>query len=331
MEVRKLQTTAGGTYIVTIPKEWVEKLKLKKGDNVTVDLEDNDVIVSPSDGRLEMQSRPLEISRFREKKLLELCVSASYMVGHDITEVVSDRKIAPEQKRWIREAIEGLLGLEIAEEYSNQVVLQNLIDPTKFDLVRMFERFSATSRAVFVDSVKSLAESDRALAQEAYDRGSESTKTFRLLYRLALQAAGEKKLRAHMKLKNVASAVIFLQSVMELGRIAYYSMRIAQHVLELKSRPQPSLVSAIGEMARTVSLMQEQATKAILEKDVEMASSVMDKLEKVRRLNESLYLQFLREKDEKSSMAISLLVRDVRNIASHSSALAENAVLAAFA
>lgn len=331
MEVRKLQTTAGGTYVVTIPKEWAGKLGLRKGDLVSVELEENDVIVSPANRRQEARRRPLEISEFREGKMLDICVRAAYMVGHDITEVTSRRKIAPEQKRWIREAVDGLLGLEISEEFSNQVVLQNLVDPMKFDLTRALERFSETSRAVFVDSIKSLAEDDRSLALDAFERGRESSKTHRLLYRLSLEAANDKQLRVHMKMTNVTSAVIFLQAVRELGRIAYYSMRIAQHVLEVKKKPEAQLVSVIDEMARIVSGMQERATRSITGKDVEMASAVMDRLDRVRRLNETAYLLLLREKDEKASMAISLIVRDVRNIASHASALAEDATLAAFA
>ena len=34
MQVRKIQATAGGTFMVTVPKEWVEQLQLKKGDLV---------------------------------------------------------------------------------------------------------------------------------------------------------------------------------------------------------------------------------------------------------------------------------------------------------
>ncbi len=330
MEIRKLQTTAGGTFMITMPREWVNKLRLKKGDLVSVELEAGDMIISPANSRAEQQSHPLEISEFRDKKMLDLCVTASYMVGHDVTEVVSNRKVAPEQKRWIRETVDGLLGLEISEEFSNQVVLQNLVDPTKFDLFRSIERFSATSRAVFNDAIKSLAEDDIALAQDAYDRGKESTKTYRLLFRLALQAANDKKLRVHMRLPNISAAVVVLQSVRELGRIAYYSMRIAQHVQEMKKRPEKPLVSAISDMATIVSGMQEQATKSFLAKDFNAASNVMDRIEKVRNLNESAFLQLLREKDEKSSMAITLIVRDIRNIASYASALAEDAILAAF-
>ena len=42
---RKLQTTAGGTYIVTLPKEWVEKLRLKKGDLVSTEMEEDSLVI----------------------------------------------------------------------------------------------------------------------------------------------------------------------------------------------------------------------------------------------------------------------------------------------
>lgn len=330
MEVRKLQTTAGGTFMVTVPRDWVEKLGLKKGDHLSVEREGNNIILSSS-ASVSPERRPLEISGFREMKMLDLCVTAAYMVGHDVTEVVSGRKMAPEQKRWTREAVEHLLGLEISEEYSDQMILQNFIDPMKFDAFRMFERFSAASIAVLSDSVKALADADPSLAQDAFERGGDSTKNYRLLYRLALQCSNDKRLRVHMNLPNVTSAVVFLQSVRELGRAAYYSMRIAQHVLELKRRPASALIDAIAEMARMAASMQEQAAAALMGRNVEIASAVIDRLDRVRKLNEGAYLLLFRERDEKSSMAISQIVRDIRNIASHASALAEDAALFAFA
>src|SRR5579863_4466143 len=131
MEIRKLQTTAGGTFIVTIPKEWVSKLGLEKGGLAYLELEEGDMVVSPVGSRASPQTRPLKIDGTLDRKMLELSITASYIQGHDITEVVSDKTILPEQKGWIRDAVENLVGVEIAEEYADKVVLQNLVDPLK--------------------------------------------------------------------------------------------------------------------------------------------------------------------------------------------------------
>ena len=36
MDDRKIQQTGGGTFFVTLPKEWAEKMKVKKGTKVTI-------------------------------------------------------------------------------------------------------------------------------------------------------------------------------------------------------------------------------------------------------------------------------------------------------
>lgn len=79
MEVRKLQTTAAGTFIVTLPKEWTQNLGLKKGDLVNIELEDHDIVISATNAKQDTQSKSMSIDEFREQKLLELCVTASYL------------------------------------------------------------------------------------------------------------------------------------------------------------------------------------------------------------------------------------------------------------
>jgi len=331
MEVRKLQTTAGGTFIVTIPREWAERLKLSKGDLVSIELEENDLVMSPTKSRMGAQSRSLGIDQFKDQRLLELCITASYIQGHDITEIVSKGKMAPEQKRWIRQAVESLIGVEIAEDYASQVVLQNLVDPTKFDLNKSLERFSTTAKAVFSDAIRALAENDRALAQDAYERGDESTRLYRLLMRLALQAAVDKSLRAQMNLPNVSSVIVRIIAIRELGRIAYYAMRIAQHVGEIEKRLDEETISIIQKMTRTTLEMQDQAISALLNRNLALAPSVIDKMAQVRRLYETAHASMLKIVGEKSLLAFSLIIRDIRAIAGYTVALADDAVLGVFA
>ncbi len=102
MEVRKLQTTAAGTFIVTIPKDWVSQLGLEKGGLVYLEQEEGDIVLSPVNTRPVQQSRPLRIDKVDDERMLELSITASYMQGHDITEVISKERILPERKGWIR-------------------------------------------------------------------------------------------------------------------------------------------------------------------------------------------------------------------------------------
>jgi phosphate uptake regulator len=330
MEVRKLQTTTAGTFIVTIPKEWVSRLGLEKGGLVYLELEDADIVLSAVNSRPATQSRPLRIDKVSDETMLELSITASYIQGHDITEVISKERILPERKGWIRHAVENLVGVEISEEYSDRVVLQNLVDPLKFDLEKSMGRFSATALAVLSDAMRAFVEDDRVLAQDAYERGYQSTRLYRLLMRLVIQMARNRKLRDEMKGYDIDDALMKMMAVRELGRTAYYAMRVAQHVLEVEKRPDESTIAAVSEMANITVELQRNAFEAFMKKDLSLASSVIGRMDAVRELYETVNLSSYRSGQAQSNLALGLMVRGIRGIAGHAVALADDAVLAVF-
>ncbi len=327
--MRKLQTNAAGTFIVTIPKEWAKGLTLHKGELVQVELEENDIVISPTKTNQISQSKPLNIEDFKDQKILELCITASYIQGNDITEIVSKSKIDPDQKRWVRKAVDGLIGVEIAEDFANRLVLQNLIDPSKFQLNELLEKFAETSKAVVQDAIRALAVADLSLAQDAYERGEQSIKVYRLLMRLALQAAKSKNIRQQMKLQDISNVIIKIIAIRELGRMAYYAMRIAQHVGEIENKPDDQIVSIIQKLTKISVEMQASSLAALMKKDLATASSLVDRMVQVRKLYESVY-PLISKQNERSALSLSLIIRDLRAFAGYAVALADDAVLGVF-
>lgn len=330
MEVRKVQTTAAGTFLVTIPKEWAERLGLEKGGAISMELEDGDLVLNPVRKSKSPQARPLDIDRVRDRKMLDLSIGAAYIQGHDITEIVSRDKVLPEQKRIIRETVDNLVGVEVAEEYSDRVVLQNLVDPRMFDLDKSLRKFCESSVAVLTDAIMGLKKGDKVLAQDAYERGYQSTKLYKLLLRLTLQILRNRKLRAELKTYDVDGLLARTMAIKDLGRSMYYAYRVAQHVMEMGAAVDSGTMSSLEKMFGTTVRMQENAFDAFMKKDLGLASSVIDRMDEVRRSYESILFGPLRSPWIGKSIPFSLIVRDVRGIAGYAVALADDAVLAAF-
>jgi phosphate uptake regulator len=296
-----------------------------------MELEESGLLISPATSRPSSLTRTLEIDRFENQKLLELCITASYLQGHDVTEILSKDKILPDQKRWVRQAVEGLIGVEIAEDYSDRIILQNLIEPSRFGIEKLLERFSITAKAVFQDAIKAFIENDLTLAQDAFERGEESTKLYRLLMRLALLAARNKKIRDEMKAGDFSTVAVRIIAIRELGRIAYYAMRIAQHVGEIEKKLDQDVIALIQKMTRITIEMQEQAFAALGNKDLSQAASVIDRMGQVRKLYENAHTLVVKESNQRTSLALFLIIRDIRAIAGYAVALADDAVLGIFA
>jgi len=326
-----MQSTAGGTFMVTVPKEWVERLNLKKGDLVSTELDEGSLVITPTTSRHEAHSRTIDIDQLKDQRFLDLAITASYIQGNDVTRVFSSsNKMEPRHRQMVRQTIEGIMGVEVSEDYSDHVDLINLIDPAKFSLLETIERFSATSAAVLRDAVTALDAGDLALAKDAFARGADSTKTYRLMMRLAFQAAKSRQLREEMNLDDVSQVIVMTIATRELGRIAYYSMWVGQHVAALTQRPDRDYVSVVQRMAKATAEMQSLALKALLSRDIASANAVFLKMPQVRQLYESGF-KLPASYEEKNAYRLSLILRDIRGIAGYAVALADDAVLGIFA
>ena len=330
MQVRKLQATAGGTFVVTLPKDWVEKLKLKKGDLVETEFDEGSLVITPANLPYTAESRSLDIDELKDKRFLGLSITASYIQGHDVTKIFSSSgKMQPHHKQWVREALEGLMGVEVSEDYANHVVLLNLIDPTKFKLRESLEKLSGAALAVLRDAILALEKSDNTLARDAYYRGNESARLYRLIMRLAFQAATNRKLREEMAIPDISTVIVMTIATRELGRIAYYAMWIGQHVAELTVKPEQNFISLIQRMTRVTADMQVQALKALLSRDLVSANSVFQKMPQVRQLYQSGFT-LPTKYQEGDAYHLTLILRDLRAIAGYAVALADDAVLGMF-
>lgn len=331
VQVRKIQATAGGTFMVTVPKEWVEQLQLKKGDLVSTELDEGSLVITPTTPKHSEHSRTIDIDQLKDQRFLDLGITASYIQGNDVTRIFSSgKKMQPRHKQMIRQTLEGIMGVEVSEDYSDHVDLINLIEPARFSLLDTIERFSATSSAVLSDAVTALERGDASLAQDAHSRGAQSTKLYRLMMRLAFQAAKSRALREEMDIPDVSRVIVMVIAARELGRIAYYAMWVGQHVAALTQRPDKNFVTIVQRMARTTSEMQALALKALLSKDIVSANSVFQKMPQVRELYESGY-KLPAAYDEKDAYRLSLILRDIRGIAGYAVALADDAVLGIYA
>ena len=119
-------------------------------------------------------------------------------------------------------------------------------------------------------------------------------------------------------------------AVKDMGRSAYYSYRVAQHVAEIEERLDSGMVSAVEKMARTTIHMQEGAFEAFMKKDLGLASAVIDRMDDVRKAYGAIFSSFPRSVGTGRSLPLSLILRDVRGVAGYAVALADDAVLAAF-
>jgi len=95
VELRKIQKTRGGTFFVTLPKEWAVKNGVNQGSVVSTSVtSDGHLIIDP---QYNLEPTPQTII-LKPSPLLSREIIGKYLLGYDILRVEAKDRITVEQR-----------------------------------------------------------------------------------------------------------------------------------------------------------------------------------------------------------------------------------------
>ena len=122
VNIRTLQQTggkSGSSFLVILPKDWVVRQKLSKGDPVVIaEREDGCLIIDP---RLPKAGETRSTTTKIENNL-RWEITSRYLLGFDEIRIVSEKPITNEQRNELKRLIKRFVALEVTEEDDYQKV-----------------------------------------------------------------------------------------------------------------------------------------------------------------------------------------------------------------
>jgi phosphate uptake regulator len=329
MEIRRLQHIKGGSFTLSLPKEWVEKRKLKRGEEIAVfDEEDGSLRLYPIKmEREELAEVVLSLEDFPEIRALEYCIGTYYIQGSNKISITSKNMIPADVKKRLKLLRTNLPGVEVAEERADAISFHVIIDPAAFLLESLIEKTSSFSLHLQEDAIRSLLNNDFQLASEVIERSKEALRHYRMTIRQVALASFSKTVARKVGVKNCRECVTFALIARDLNRLVYHSSSIAMQYLTLKdkARISPEILREIEDISSIVLEMQRNAVHAFLKKDVMLAIAIMGRMSGARRKEERLLTTILKKvKDADVAVALSSVARDLRRIAGYSVAIADD-------
>ena len=329
MEIRKLQKIKGGSFTLSLPKKWVDKKKLKSGQQMVISEEDDGSLsVYPITA---LSEKPLKVTLLLEElpniKALEYNVATYYIQGADRIDIVSKSIIPAEQKRKLKLLRLAMPGVEVSEEGANRLSFQILIDPTAFRLESLLSKTSAFSLHLQEDAAKSMLNWDFPLAREVIERSGEALRHYRLTIRQVALASISKTIAKEIGVRSCQECVTFALMARDLSRLVYHCSQIARHVLSLqhKRRVSRRILNLVGELSKLAYNMQKDAVQSFLKKDAKLAVQVLRRMNDVREKEKKLLKEIMAKvKDIDTAVTMGLIGRDLRRIAGYSVAIADD-------
>lgn len=145
---RKLQKLGGSLYL-SLPSSWINKFDLKKGDEVNFSIEESGEIRIFPEKKNERKEKRVTINydRYLFRNLIR-----EYLFGSDIIEIKKQTPFTRKESKEIFSIVNNLLNLEIIEEGSDSVSIQNL--KSDMPLKKMIYRMYFLTKTMFEDLIE---------------------------------------------------------------------------------------------------------------------------------------------------------------------------------
>lgn len=270
--IRKLQQTGGKTgssFLVILPKEWVDSQNLRKGDPVVlIQREDGSLIVDPRLPKAgETRSTTMQI-----EQNLRWEITSRYLLGFDEIRIVSKEPITNAQRDQLARVIKRFVALEVTEEDESQIVLRCLIDPATLPVGTAMKRMSLIASRMIEDSLKAYYDGSKDAAEDVILRDEEVDRLFFLIVRELRSAIQYPRISEMMHITPVA-ALDFRLAAQYIERIADYTVDIAQRA---NDKIEEALVQKLEPIVAKVREMLADAVYNLFKFSTKKVISVID-------------------------------------------------------
>ncbi len=168
-----------------MPKDWVEKNNLKKGDLISIDNDGVELILRANQQEQKQDSKECSIEvQGSDIELTKAEIVSSYLNGYDTINILFDKayKNAPK----IKDIIRNLSGLEIMEQTSTRIVAKNLININEISIKNIIRRMDIITRAMIEDAI--LCYKGHPLYDSIQNRDIDVNRLYFLSYRVIKNA-----------------------------------------------------------------------------------------------------------------------------------------------
>ena len=328
--VRRVQVTGRGSYIVSIPKHWVEAAGLKKGGRVEFSRQQNrGLLLAPFDGGGMTEERmrcELALPSDADPDAVTRKIISLYVIGFSTIEITAKSgTLSAGVRDSIRNvARQKLVGTEMVTESSRSATLQVLLNYPQLLVPDALRRMSSIMASMQQDATQALASNDKELAQQVIKIDDEIDRFSLFIIRQLKWAVQHPPLLEKIGLTSPVECLGYRIITKSVERSADHACRIAENALVFDRQLDPVLLKDVNSLGQFSSRMMETALRALHTKDYDLAENILLEKEKMAGLESKLVERLFKEKmpaDEVSAMT--LISESLRRIGEYATDVAE--------
>jgi phosphate uptake regulator len=342
---RKVQCTGRGSYIISLPKEWVLDIGLKRGSEIAFNLEP-DLTLKLIPRKIKEKTEENESSKLKEyyisvdpaedlQATLRL-IQALYVTSADIIRIhfkgaINASKCRTEIKNFSRDT---LLGAEIIDETEDEITLQILIKQSEFPMEKAVRRMAIIALSANKDAVAALKNPTKELRQNIINAHHD-------VNRLALYVVRQLKFGLEHNMyrelgfrtpKEYLLYRIIVNHIKTIGddavnlinNLSTFQKLVDDQLLFIKEPIDEEIYSQLQSFNASANQLFEDSTKAMFKRDYNDAEKLIPKRETYVKLeNDLIRLMSSKKLDPNIASMLRLVLDSSRRILDYAKDMAE--------
>jgi len=327
-ETRKLQYTGGSSYIVSLPKKWIQDLGLKQGDHVVILRQGNSMLqIAPASKRVAKEQREatIEVSKENNPYFIASKLIALYFLGFNVITIVpKEDRLLVEQREVIKSIVRRvLMGTEIIADSATGITLQVLINLLDLSVDAAFKRMLLIAKSMYRDTLLALQENNVELAGEVVKSDDEVDRfSFYIVRQLKIAIKNEHLLK-EIGLEEPRNCLGYRLIAKSVERVADHAVVISKDIIENPHPLKKDIVEKIASMSYFALEVLDDACLSMFKRDYEAADKAIEKARKIDEMEKAILRAVSKPRDVNELYRIKLITENIRRVAEYASDIAE--------
>lgn len=327
-EVRKVQLTGRSSYIISLPKKWVEEMSINPGDRLTFLRQSNaSLLLLPAtaakldgQGEATIYCNPSDNPNSILRRIISL-----YLVGFGLITVKARAgRVSAAQREVIKDAAKRrLIGAEIVNESSREVTLQILLRYPELTVGSALRRMVTMAMSMHRDAILALEGIDHDLCRQVIGMDDEVDRFTLYIIRQLKLAVQNQRLINEIGLESPRDCLGYRLITASIEGAADQAAEIAENVVSMKAQADRQVLDRVKKMSLRACSVFEDSVKALYKKDYVLADQVVERAKAIERVENEIVEFISRSQKLREAPSLRLIVESVKRTAEYASDIAE--------
>ena len=302
---RRIIKFGDSSHVISLPKKWIDKNNLKKGDLVVCNEETNELRILPHIADFKQNAKEITITLTEnDKGRVKHKISSAYVNNYGLINIIADDLLIFVQE--IRIATSNLMALEIIQQTSKKIVLKDFLDIKEISIIDTIRRIDLILLSISEDVLKSLSGFD--LLEGIKQKEMDVNRLSFLLWKV-LKKCSDNKVRQILDVTH-DEVLFYWDIVLNLERIADNFKRLPRYVDGKLSDLKVEFVKDLIEIYKLIM-------KAFYKSDLDIAVKIKEEIKKMFINSEKVF----------SGHGNSIMSEKIKNILQGTSNIATQIIL----